>query len=369
MDPITARRAEIDARQAALLNILQQLGCEAALLMMPVHLSWFTVGLNVRGLLADTERPVIYTDGRQRWLICSRVDSQRLFDEELDRLGFQLKEWQWEGGRASLLESVTQGRKIAIDRPIGKAPQLTLPLRYLVRELSLYEQNSYRALGQAVAHAVEATGRHCGVGETEAEVAGQLGHRLLRHGIEPAVLSVVADDRGAKYRRAGFGSTPLRRTCTIQATGQRDGLYVTCARTISFGPPPPEFRQAYDLALRLAALFRSSTTAGQTLGAIAHTGRTILAQTPYEFDWRLSAPGYGTGRYSAEELRRAGQEEPLLAGQAILWQPRVGSAALVDTFLVTTEQPVPVTPPEDWPVVRLSVRGGPYYDIPDILIR
>jgi Xaa-Pro dipeptidase len=369
MDPIAARRAEIDARQAALMHILQELGCEAALLMMPVHVSWFTVGLNIQGLLADTERPAIYTDGRQRWLICSHVDSQRLFDEELDRLGFQLKEWPWEGSRANLLESIVQGRKIAIDRPIGKAPQLMLPLRYLVRELSLYEQSCYRELGQAVAHAVEATGRHCSIGETEAEVAGQLGHRLLRHGIEPAVLSVVADDRGAKYRRVGFGPTPLRRTCTIQATGQRHGLYVTCSRTISFGPPPPEYRQAYDLALRLAALYRSLTTAGQTIGSVAEAGRTILAHTPFEYDWRLSSPGYGTGRYPAEELRRAGQEEPLLAGQAILWQPRVGPAALVDTFLTTTEQTIPVTPPEDWPVVRLSVRGGPYYDIPDILIR
>ncbi|MCS7021713.1 MAG: M24 family metallopeptidase [Gemmataceae bacterium] len=369
MDPIAARRAEIDAKQAALQGILQQLQCEAALLMMPVHISWFTAGLNVRGLLADTERPVIFTDGRQRWLVCSHVDSQRLFDEELDRLGFQLKEWQWETGRAALLESIVQGRKVAIDRPIGKAPQLTLPLRLLVRELTVYDQAAYRTLGQAVVHAVEATGRHCAVGQTEEEIAGQLGHRLLRHGIEPAVLSVVADERGSKYRRAGFGPTPVRHTCTIQATGQRDGLYVTCSRTISFGPPPGEYRQAFDLALRLAALYRSLTSAGQTIGGIAQTGRTVLANTPYEYDDRLSVPGYGTGRYPAEELRRAGQEEPLLAGQAVLWQPRVGPAAVVDTFLVTTEQPIPITPPEDWPVVRLSVRGGPYYDIPDILIR
>lgn len=369
MDPIAARRAEIDARQATLYSVLQSLNCEAALLMMPVHISWFTVGLNVRGLLADTERPVIFTDGRQRWLICSHVDSQRLFDEELDRLGFQLKEWHWESSRAALLESIVQGRKVAIDRPIGKAPQLALPLRSLIRELTLYEQASYRALGQAVVHAVEATGRHCAAGQTEEEIAGQLGHRLLRHGIEPAVLSVVADDRGSRYRRAGFGPTPVRQTCVIQATGQRDGLYVTCSRTISFGPPPPEYRQAFNLAQRLAALFRSQTTAGQTIGAIAQTGHTVLDHTPYEFDGRLSPPGYGTGRYPAEELRRGGQEEPLLAGQAILWQPRVGPSAVVDTFLVTTEQAVPITPPEDWPVVRLSIRGGPYYDIPDILVR
>ncbi len=75
---------------------------ESLLLLMPAHVAWFTAGLNVRGLIADSERPAVYTNGRQRWLICSNVDTQRLFDEELDRLGFQLKEWSWDGGRAGL---------------------------------------------------------------------------------------------------------------------------------------------------------------------------------------------------------------------------------------------------------------------------
>ena len=55
------------------------------MLLMPAHVAWFTADLNVRGLIADSERPAIYTNGRQRWLICSNVDTQRLFDEELDR--------------------------------------------------------------------------------------------------------------------------------------------------------------------------------------------------------------------------------------------------------------------------------------------
>ena len=117
MDPIAARRADIEAKQTALAPILEAMECEAILLLMPAHVAWFTSGMNVRGLIADSERPAIYTNGRQRWLICSNVDTQRLFDEELDRLGFQLKEWSWEGGRSDLLASVAAGPK---DR--GRSP-------------------------------------------------------------------------------------------------------------------------------------------------------------------------------------------------------------------------------------------------------
>ena len=126
-DPVTPRRADIDAKQALVAGVIRDMGCEAALLLTPAHVTWFTAGMNVRGLIADTERPGVYTNGQQRWLVCSNVDAQRLFDEELDRLGFQLKEWTWDAGRADLLANLVAGRKVACDRPIPNLPQLSEP--------------------------------------------------------------------------------------------------------------------------------------------------------------------------------------------------------------------------------------------------
>src|SRR5262245_17486851 len=75
-----ARRIDIDAKQEHVGRVLDAVGCEAALLLAPVHVTWFTAGMNVRGLLAESERPGIFTNGRQRWLLCSNVDTHRLFD-------------------------------------------------------------------------------------------------------------------------------------------------------------------------------------------------------------------------------------------------------------------------------------------------
>jgi Xaa-Pro aminopeptidase len=368
-DPVAQRRADIDAKQAALAPLLTEMGVEGLLLLMPAHVAWFTTGLNVRGLFADTERPGVFTNGRQRWLVCSNADAQRLFDEELDRLGFQLKEWRWEAGRSDLLAHMTAGRLVAADRPFPNIPMANDHLRPLVRVLSEFERQQYRSLGADVAHAVEATARNCERGETEAEIAGQLGHRLLRRGVEPAGVSVTADGRGEKYRRAGFGATPAARTAVIQATGHRAGLYVTCSRTISFGPPPLEFRAAHELAVKQAALFRTLTIPGATVTSVGEAARPVLANTPHEFDWRLAPPGYGAGRFPAEELRRAGLDEPFAAGQAVVWQPRVGPAAVVDTLIVTDAEPVVVTPPTEWPVRRVIVRGGPPHEIADVWVQ
>jgi Xaa-Pro aminopeptidase len=369
MDPIAARRADIDAKQVALAPLLDELECEAVLLFMSAHVSWFTSGLNLRGLFAESERPGVYTNGRQRWLLCSNVDTQRLFDEELDQLGFQIKEWTWEGGRADLLAHVTGGRKIAVDRPFPNLKLAIERLRPLVRELSEYEREAYTELGQEVAHAVEATARNLELGQTEAEVAGQLGHRMLRHGVEPYSLSIAADGRGSKYRRAGYAQNPIEQNCVLQATGLRNGLFATCSRSVSFGPPDEQFRAAYDLTIKQSALCRALSLPGHTIAAVGEVCRTVLTNTPFEFDWRFSQPGYGTGRFPAEELRRGGHDDELTTGQAVVWQSRVGQASVVDTLIVGGEMPTIVTPCQEWPVKRLSVRGGPHHDIPDIMIR
>src|SRR4029079_9674924 len=115
-DQIAARRADIDAKQQLVGELLAGMGCEAAVLLMTSHVAWFTSGMTARGLIADSERPGVYTNGRQRSRLCSSVDTQRLFDEELDQLGFQLKEWSWSGGRSELLYNVTAGRTMTADR-------------------------------------------------------------------------------------------------------------------------------------------------------------------------------------------------------------------------------------------------------------
>jgi Xaa-Pro aminopeptidase len=367
-DPVAPRRADVDAKQARVAAVLHDIDCEAMLLVVPASVTWFTAGMNVRGLIAESERPAVYVNGSQRWLICSNVDTHRLFDEELDRLGFQLKEWAWDGSRAELLASVVAGRKVACDRPLVNLPVAADRLRPLIRSLSDFEQRAYRDLGRLLAHAIEATGRNIGRGQTEEEVAGQLGHRLLHHGVEPTAVGVTADGRAAKFRRAGFTAAPVGRTCTIQATAQRDGLFATASRTVSFGPPPADFRAEYDLAWRTAAVYRVFSRPDETAGTAGLAGRAVLVGTPYEFDWRLSQPGYGAGRLPAEELRRAGQDEPFIPGQAVVWQPRVGAAAVVDTVIVTADGPVLATPFEDWPHRRANVRGE-LFDIPDILVR
>ena len=103
------------------------------------------------------------------------------------------------------------------------------------------------------------------------------------------------------------------------------------------------------------------------MGTARQAAGVVLAGTEYEHEGRLAQPGYGSGRFPAEELRRAGLDDRLAAGQALVWQPRIGPAAAVDTVLVTPDGAECVTPPQEWPFKRVLIRGKTY-DIPDVLV-
>ena len=368
MDDTDSRLAAVDAKQARLAGIIERMGCEGVVLFQPAHVAWFTGGLTPRGLHADTEKPGMYTNGRQRWLVSSNLDSARHFAEDLDKLGFQLKEWNWATGRAVLLGELVANRKVAADRPFPNLPPINEALRTEIRALHPPDVAGIKALGLAVAHALEAAARSCNPGESERELAGQVAHRLLRRGAEPVAITVQADGRDADSGRAGFGTEAIAQSCRLQVTASMNGLHATASRAVHFGPPPAELLAEWDAAARLAALLRSRSRPGEGVSAAGVAGRALFVNTPFEFAWRDSAPGTGTGWLAAEELRRAGQDEPLVENQAVVWQAKIRRAAAIDTDLVTTDGPVPLTPCEVWPLKRVTVRGV-RVDVPDLLVR
>src|SRR5262249_4062270 len=107
------RLGDIDAKQARIIALLQEIKGEVLLVRDSDDAARVA-----RGILEPNEMPAIYFNPEGRWVLCSNVDSQRLFDEELDGLGFQLKEWPWHWGRAQLLADLCQGRTVACDQPV-----------------------------------------------------------------------------------------------------------------------------------------------------------------------------------------------------------------------------------------------------------
>jgi Xaa-Pro dipeptidase len=355
-----SRRADVEAKQDLIAKLLADAGCDGLFVLDTPNFRWLTSGAEPRGLFAPAEAPALYFSAQGRWLLCNSLDSQRFFDEELDGLGFQLKEWPWQVARDDYLADLAVGRRTASDVPFRDCQQAGVFLERQRRLLSAYEQEHYRELGRLLVHALEATTRAIAPGDTEEEVAGHLSHRLLRHGVEAVSIQVAADERARRYRRHGFTSAAVQTACIVQATAAKFGLFATACRSVCFGEPTDELRHEFDLAVRLSAVYLALARPGEPVATVLDATRQFLAGTAAEHDWRLAPLGYLTGRAPAEAVLKPNADERFTPNTAIVWQARLGAAAVCDTFLVGPEGFEALTPAIGWPACRVVVQGKPF---------
>ncbi len=364
----TDRRGDIEAKQAVVSALLHDVGCDGMLILDPDNFGWLTAGAAARGVVDPAALPCLYFNHEGRWALCANVDSQRLFDEELDGLGFQLKEWPWHWGRGQLLGDLCQGRTVACDQPLGACKVVTEALRKRRRKLTEYEVACCRALGQIVSHALEATGRTMLAGDTEREIAGQLSHRLIHRGTYPVMIAVAADGRSRLYRQASFTATPVRHYCVLTVAARKYGLCAMASRAVSLGPPDAEFRKEHDAVCRISATYIAGSWPDSVPKQILTTGRRVYQATGFEHEWLAGPQGHITGRSPVELPIHLQTEELLQNDWAISWNATVGAASSCDTFLITDDGPRAMTPSENWPLKRIRIQGADFVR-PDILVR
>jgi len=362
------RRADIEAKQVRLSTLLQETQNESLVLLDPDNVAWITSGGAARGIIDPRETPGVYFNHEGRWVLSSNVDSQRLFDEELDGLGFQLKEWPWHWGRAQLLADLCEGRSVLSDQALDGCKMVGNQIRHLRRKLTAYEQACFRALGQILSHGLEACCRTLTPGETEREVAGQLSHRLLHRGAQPLVLNVAAESRLRVYRHCGFTPTPIRTYCVVSATARKYGLCATASRSVCFGQPDAQVRKDHDAACKVSATYVASSWPDAVPKQILVTGRRVYLVSGAEHEWLLSPQGFVSGRAPVELPLTPQTEDLLQAGWAVTWRASAGGGLSCDTFLLTEDGPLTITATENWPLKRIRIQGAEFVR-PDLLIR
>ena len=368
LDAGSDRRADIDAKMGQVGALLQEVGCDGLLLLDQDNFSWLTGGGAARGTLDPRELPALYCNGDQRWVLCSSVDTQRLFDEEVDGLGFQLKEWPSHWGREQLLADLCQGRRVACDQPLGDCTVVSDALRRLRRRLTAYEQACLKAVGNLVSHALEATCRTMPLGLSEREIAAQVSHRLLHRGVQVVQVSAAVDGRSRIYRHHGFTSSLMEHWGVVTATGRKYGLCATASRSVCFGDINAELRNEQNAVSKVSATYLASTWPDAVPREILLAGRRIYLLSGFEHEWMLAPQGYITGRAPVELPLLPGTEELFHAGWAVTWNASAGAALSCDTFLLTDGGPREVTPTEQWPLKRIRVQGAEFVR-PDILQR
>lgn len=366
--PDPARSAVVDLKQQQVAELLKRENYDGLLLRQPSNFAWFTGGGICRQSAWSESATALLVTPDARVVIANNVDSAELFDKELSGLGFQLKERPWHERREVLLDDVCRGRKLLSDTGYGGTRDVSAELLALRATLAAFEADRMQQLARQVSHAVEATARTILIGQTEAEIAAQLSHRLLNHELTPVDLRVVADGRGRLYRHWGFSETPLRRWCTISAVATRWGLCCAAARTVCIGNPPDELALLFQQVAMLQATGAHFSLEGTPFVHVWDKVKRIYEKVGHADEWQLCDQAALIGYQPIETTLFPQSNLTLAVGHCLHWHPSIGPVQLGDTYLVSERGPELLTLPEQWPTLQISVRGHSML-VPDMLCR
>lgn len=361
------RLDDVSDRQKALGDLIRAKGLDGLLLSRPENFAWLTGGADASrsGTIEPAAR--LFVTAEARVLVTNNVESQYLFDRELPGLGFQLKERPWFEPPDQLASDLCRGRTVGSDDGFGKSVSVAEELSALRLPLSDRERKTIRLLGREVAHAVEATARGCRPGETEAEIAAGLAHRLIKRQIVPVRMQVCADGRFRRYPHYPFGTEPVESSCVIAAVGRRHGLHVACCRAVLF-EEDSAFREAHHTATLMQTTGMYFSRDGIALTDVWSKVRRIYEKFNCPDEWQLADQGEVSGYALCESRVTPVNEFRLATGMPMHWHPAVGPALTGDTVLVRDGSPELLTPGDEWPQVTVTIKGEPVTR-PDVLVR
>jgi Xaa-Pro dipeptidase len=355
VDP--SRIREVERRHELLAEYLALRNLNGLLLMRPENFAWLTLGGdNTRRGTSRTSAALFITP-EARLVLCNNVDSGQLFDRELTGLGFQLKERPWTEDIQVLCQDLCRGRAFTDDVSPGQSTNNDLAdFRVSLAE---EDRQRLRSLAADLTYCVEATARTCSRGETEAEIAGQLAHRLLKREIVPVSLQVMADGQGRRYRHWAFGHDSVERFVVLSATGRQHGLHAAVTRTVCFNSPPRELLDWHQHASLVQATGMSFSHAGWSFDEIWSRVLRIYEKFGHPEEWRAAEQAELIGYSTSEHLIVPRSQRQLAAGTAVHWHPSVRSAAVGDTILVGEQRFELLTASDNWPMLGVVVKNQP----------
>ncbi len=352
-----SRRSDVEAKQLQIQDLLIQLDADAVLLQDPTNIAWFTAGADLYRCTTDSSRTSIFVTRDARLFATNAVDSAQIFEREAFGLGFQLKQREWFQPHQDLISDLCRGRCVISDS--GTTDTLGAPQRIASLRLPLTELDTrrLRQLGRVATYAVEASAHRIRRGMTEAEVAGEVSHRLIKRTVTPVRIQVCADGRNERFRHWLYGENPIERYAVISCMARRWGLHVGVCRTVCLDTVPDDLADAYQKVVLMHAAGQCFSRNGAQLGDVWKKVRRIYEKFGLPSEWQRADQADVIGFTPGEHQLYPDSTVFLTAPAAVYWHPTVGPAMAGDTVLVQHNSIQFVTTRNLWPTLTVQVKS------------
>src|SRR5439155_26655912 len=120
----------------------------------------------------------------------------------------------------------------------------------------------------------------------ELDATAELAGRLHERGFTTPVLLAGGETRAGVHRHPLPTEERLGRFALLAATAERDGLYVSITRIVSFGAAPEELRERVWAAAQVDAAVLAASRPGATVGEPFDVLRAAYGKLGLRNEWR-----------------------------------------------------------------------------------
>ena len=322
------------------------------------NVAWVTCGATTYvNSATDNSAAVLLITPEEHHLITNNIEAPRLLAEEaLEQQGWTFNTSPWFGDTE--LANLTRNLRLGSDGGIPNSENLSADLARLRLTLQPAEEERFRSLGRAAAHAMDHTIRAVQPGMSEFEIAGRLADATLQAGALAIVNLVAADERIFQFRHPLPTTNRLQRYAMLVLCARRDGLIASMTRLIHFGPLPDEITHKAQAVAAVDAAYIAATRPGAALSEILQAGQQKYAEMGFPEEWRLHHQGGPTGYSPREGLATPSSTAKVGLHQAYAWNPSIAGVKSEDTILVTETGHEILTATPGWPEVTVPSLAG-----------
>ena len=355
------RQEEVNTKLQRVRTWLETAGLEGIVLTSQANFAWLTGGGSNYVYVGDAagEASLLVTRS-QVYLLTNNIELQRLLEEEVAGLPFQVIQWKWHQMNKAK-ELVAELCKLS--RTVSDLGSLGLPpassgfteLRYTMLPPEI---ERYRCLGLDAAQSVEAACFHAKPGDAELDVAASLAFECQKRNILPLVNLVAGDERIARYRHPLPTRNQIRRTMMVALTGRRHGLHVSLTRLVSFGPVDSDLTARHRAVTAVDTRFNLESRAGVTMGHVVSKAIEQYASEGFPQEWELHHQGGLTGYAGREIFGTPASQYRMQHNQVLTWNPSITGTKSEDTILLSENGPEILTRSGNWPELEVELPVG-----------
>ncbi len=352
-----ARMSDVELKHDRVRQFLTSTGADALLLQDPANIAWFAAGADVSRYCSENSQSSLFVTEDARLFATNAVDATQIFEREAFGLGFQLKQREWFQPHSALVDDLSRGRRVVSDSGAEGTKGAARRIARMRLPLTRLEVIRLRKLSRVLVHAVEVTAGNLQAGMTEAAVAGEVSHRLVKRTVTPVRIQVCADGRNDRFRHWGYGEDQIESFAIISCVARRWGLHVAVSRTVAVDKVPSDLLQAHQQSalVHCSGMFFSRN--GEVLRDVWPKVRRIYEKFGHANEWPLADQADVLGYRTSEVQLTPDSDFELSAPVAMYWHPSIGPAMHGDSILITAHGCERLTHSDIWPQLTITVKG------------